>query len=233
MTLTEAAQDAIFTRIVDGARSTHPRLMLSPLEFVKFLSTINVVHHQRMAGGPLSNRPARLESYCGNSRDSPSLFQKQCRNVNLGCNYVTVREDALRRHEATCTRTSESAPSTKSFPCPHCPLAYTRKSGLTTHIRSKHDDYVPKACQHPRETCDPDIFPNKAEFDKYVKEHYKSNDIEAYQPAPCPVSGCTHDRVIPTSQALRGHLTRVHKFNAAQSRPHLRLSKNKSEKPEA
>ena len=61
---------------------------MSPLEYAKFLSTVNVVRKWKV---DTSKALESLVPYIGNSRDPPSLFTYGCKNYPFGCDLTTPK----------------------------------------------------------------------------------------------------------------------------------------------
>ena len=228
-TLTEGAEDAIFDRTIDpDAFSPLHTSEMSTLEYVKFLSTINVVRNASIASLGSSRSPGALLAYSGNSRDTPRLFEMLCKNVQYGCDYTHPVPAKLDLHAVRCTYTSPPKVPRKEemFLCDICPAKYDTEHSLKGHIKMKHD-WQPRTCPNPRESCDPNyIFQTASEFSKHCADFHKQRLLS--KPTRCPVAGCPSEKTYELYDTLRQHLARNHKLNAKESRQYLPPKRKRS-----
>ena len=220
--LPDAVEDAIFDRIVDPeAHSQHCKFSLDPLEYVTFLSTTNVIRNQFIATRKASQRPEHLQTFAGNSRDSPTLFMAQCNNHVLGCSFTTANMAALTAHQTLCQVTSLDTKPAKSFTCPKCSKGFTQERGMDRHVKRFHEPWVPKTCGQPKQTCDTTVlYQTQIEYARHMRRYHDSGTL-LFNPSRCAVPSCNVNTVYQNIDALRAHLHSYHKLNAKDSSPYL------------
>lgn len=169
-----------------------------------------------------SKRPGALLAYSGNSRDTPSLFEMLCKNVQFGCDFTTPVSAALNLHQVRCTYTSPHKVPRKEemFLCDICNVKYDTEKSLNVHIGKKHQ-WQSRKCTNPRGTCDPNyIFQTVSEYDKHCREFHLGNSL-LFKPTRCSVPKCLNEKVYEHYDTLRSHLNRSHKLNAKESKQYL------------
>lgn len=224
-TLNEAAEEVVFDSIMhSGFDSEDSIFNANGLEYVKILSSINVVRTGHQAGQTLLQ--SSLKSFAGNSRDPPTAFMYKCKNSPNGCVHTTHLPSRLERHEIVCQFTS-SKPTTPPppFPCSDCPKGYQSKGDLNRHVKRVHASWVPRSC--PTKTCDPGrIFETKEDYNLHQRKYHHSVNTD-FKPTRCSYPGCVYDKVHKTYSALKDHLLTVHKLNADQRKAYLPFFKKK------
>ena len=222
-TLPEAAEEEVFNRITNRDRPTAPSIgsvqqvtSLKPLDYTRYLSSINVVSSHAFANKAKKLHASALEAYAGNSRDPPSLFVLRCKNHVLGCDYSTTKKETLKLHDIRCKITQPKP--IKPFPCSECGRRYSSKRSFDRHYQDSHTPWIPKTCHEPRETCDPNhIYQTRSEYKiHHSKFHVRS--ASEYEPARCPIPECGDDRILKTRLALDFHLLRAHKLAADEAK---------------
>lgn len=210
-TMTAVVEEACFDQMQNPSPATS-EIGLTPVEFVRFFSKINVTCNQRLV--PAHRKQIDLpflERYKGNSRDDPTFFLYSCGNAKFECPYKSSSRVYLKEHEDTCKYTSIEAvvelKKKKKFQCVRdgCQSSFARVSQLNLHIKEIHD-WKPKACD--REGCDPKlIYPSRSKFEKHrVLEH------SAFKPSRCLVRDCTSTHTFNRAQRYRHHIQTVHKI---------------------
>lgn len=83
-----------------GAPLEIPSALIVPsVTFVSFFSRINVISNKRLASSKSKGIP---DTFRGNGRDEPTLFQHKCRKTP-GCKYYSDNRHHLLIHEARCS----------------------------------------------------------------------------------------------------------------------------------
>jgi hypothetical protein len=178
-------------------------LMIPGIAFVNLLSCINVISNKRLASSKSKRIP---DTFRGNGRDEPTLFQHQCRKT-LGCNYSSDNTHHLLVHEARCSAKKIERIDTVDKPhvCPVCGVPFEKASGLKFHYDNMHD-YKPRACGV--KGCDPAIlYESRSAFRKHQAAVHPS-----WTPKRCPIDDCTSEVNFKTAQALKAHIQVIHKI---------------------
>lgn len=178
-------------------------LMIPGIAFVNFLSRINVISNKRLASSKSKGIP---DTFRGNGRDEPTLFQHQCRKT-LGCNYSSDNTYSLLIHEARCSAEKIEIIDTVDKPhaCPDCGVSFEKASGLKFRYDNVHD-YKPRACGV--KGCDLAIlYDSRSAFRKHQTAVHPS-----WTPKRCPIDGCTSEVNFKTAQALKTHIQVTHKI---------------------
>ena len=97
-TLTDAAEAAIFDAVMGANTSTPSSLDGNGLEFVRLLSTIDVIRNTTISKSSASQQQILLQTYAGNSRDVPTLLMLTCKNSPGGCTYTTAHDLSMETH---------------------------------------------------------------------------------------------------------------------------------------
>ncbi|KAL1597760.1 hypothetical protein SLS60_008247 [Paraconiothyrium brasiliense] len=157
---------------------------MTPVEFVGFLSRINISNSLRLKDLAYTHDP--LLSECnGNSHDPVTYYQPQaCKYRGLGCKVATARLDILKDHEDTCLSELQQQPG-----------------GLDTRVPvyAVKMNYKPGPCFFG---CDP------------AREYKLARDLEAhlkashpFNGAPCPLAeDCGSSRLLKTLRQMEKHL---------------------------
>jgi hypothetical protein len=188
-----------------GAPLEIPSALVIPgFAFVNLLSRINVISNKRLASSKTKEIP---ESFRGNGRDEPTLFQHKCRRTP-GCSYSSDNTYSLLIHEARCSveRLEKINAIDKPHKCLVCSASFEKNSDLKYHRDNLHN-YKPRACTS--KDCDPTIlYASRGAFRKHQTEAHPS-----WTPTNCPINGCTHRTSFKTAQALKAHIQVVHKID--------------------
>lgn len=190
---------------------------ISPLNFVKRFSAINVTRNQMIAfpGEKTLGNMEKFSHYVGNSRDYPTAFLYQCSTV--GRIYTNGNRAQLQGHEASCTvekiRAADLRVSAKKeFACEHpdCESSFDLQWQLNAHVKDAHTAWVPRACTTPG--CDPTIiYETKAKYKSHAKLAHST-----FKSTTCPVSDCTSKTVFTNSDGFEQHLRKAHKLKGKE-----------------
>ncbi|KAI3398599.1 hypothetical protein diail_8947 [Diaporthe ilicicola] len=185
-----------------------PAIELDSTPFVDYFSRINTVRNSALAQG-IHTKDYLKHVPVGNTRDTPTLFEKPCKNANLGCKFTSVDLKRVKDHALTnnCI-VSQSGERIKAHQCPRdgCNRIFTLKSHLNSHIRNTHD-WVPKKCERP-DCPKADVLWDDG--DKY-KGHL-DRDHDDWTPTKCLVPDCKSDVTFETRTNYDGDLRRTHKL---------------------
>ena len=206
-------------------------LRLSPTDFVKHFSQINIVRNRS-----LQNLKKLEESFpkfvpMGNSRDHPSLFLFRCKNAVRGCQMSSWLEESVDRHQIACLfdleYTGRKKLSVPSYHCsrPTCNKKYATQRALNQHVRNDHD-WEPKKCD--KSTC-PDfekVFVSGGTWEAHVA---KKHD-ETFTPQQCKVPNCSSKTTFKTSRNYNDHLTITHKLRNEEKAKFLPPKRQRAKK---
>ena len=222
----EVAEDAAFNNILHlGSDSEDSIFNVTGLEYVKLLSSINVVRTQTSLGE--LGLQSHFKLFAGNSRDAPTAFMYKCINSSNGCVYTGHRLASVKKHQLGCqftTSITTSKPTTRvtsprPFPCSECPKGYDTKKDLNRHVKDVHAPWVPRSCA--TKTCEPGrMFATNEEYSRHQRKyHHKANTD--YQPTRCSYPDCVSETVFKSYASLTSHLLTTHKLDADQRRPYV------------
>lgn len=200
----EAAATALFDELEHPIEG--PTLFTMPgLDFITRLSRINIVCNQTFGK---SKTKAIPDTFRGNSRSEPVLFQYNCTKTP-GCQYFAHAIWTLYIHEARCTaELVEAAAADRDFCCDidGCLGAFSSAEALKAHKAREHE-WEPKPC--PKKGCNPSyLFKDPNEY----KRHQKS-EHSPWTPKPCPMDGCLRQGDFTLAQSLKTHLQTIHKIS--------------------
>ncbi|KAK0125600.1 hypothetical protein ONS96_009435 [Cadophora gregata f. sp. sojae] len=199
----EEMEEIVFDAL-DAPLQTPSVLVVPGMDFVSFLSRINVVANKRIAS---TKSKAIPNTFRGNGKDEPVLFQYRCQK-NMGCEYSSDNSYALLVHESRCTVERIAKVSIeKTFICPveGCTSSFDNAIALKMHDDNTHR-WVPRACKN--KDCDAAVlYDSYNAWTKHRKEAHPS-----WTPKGCPVEDCLSFVQFKTAQALKTHLQVSHQI---------------------
>ncbi|KAG8526466.1 uncharacterized protein KY384_008666 [Bacidia gigantensis] len=195
-------EEAMLEELQQENREPHNATVISPLEFVKKFSTINITNNQTVSKPSSLEKRITAEYYSGGSKDELSHWEFPCKNAQHGCTYQVKYLPQMRGHESGCKITSAEAKIllSKPYVCTYegCASAFKNKQYLNMHVRDIHK-WNPRQCS--KEDCtDPTMFHNLYSYQKHMRDnHY--NTIQG--PARCRFPGVNPRQTLPNGANIK------------------------------
>lgn len=220
-TLPDSTQDAVWQYTLEPESAAELSIFhVRGTEFVRLLSSINVVRNDGLAGRGKTHRTLGVAQYGGNSRDPPTFWEFKCKNYGKGCTYSSVKISDVTLHDLKCVpKDPESIPVN----CLQCPKSFATVTYLKKHVKSCHEAWVPRSCQ-VQSCVDTTVFATKKEWRSHSLKYHDPRSRSAFTARRCQYPGCVHEKEFTSHGALLEHLLRKHNVLAKDAHPYTGIA---------